>query len=152
MRRLTAADPAHRHMEPAGAQGRRAEVLTWTALAEARLEPATVYTTWCEDRSYGSCTRVRPLALRMTVSELWHPQRQITETGLRGIFRSHQERGGPAEGRQHAWKPAPAVQLLPCRPFARRALGLFHRSTASQKRICVLALMNCERPRVHQGF
>ena len=53
-----------RQLDRAGAQGRRAEVLTWTALAEARLEPATVYTAWCEDRSYDSCTRVRPSPLR----------------------------------------------------------------------------------------
>lgn len=90
-----------RHLERAGAQGRRAEVLTWTALAEARLEPATVYTAWCEERSYDSSTRVRPLALRMTASELWPPgvrsRRRGGDGSSSGVVLSAEARLGGAD-------------------------------------------------------
>ena len=36
----------------------RADLLAFQALAEARLEPATVYTTWVEQHSYSSHTAV----------------------------------------------------------------------------------------------
>lgn len=35
----------------------RADVLAFTALAEAGLEPATAFTTWCEKQSYALHTR-----------------------------------------------------------------------------------------------
>mmetsp|Transcript_15986 Transcript_15986/g.48012 ORF Transcript_15986/g.48012 Transcript_15986/m.48012 type:complete len:322 (-) Transcript_15986:170-1135(-) len=47
-----------RYLDEALPTARRADVLRWTALAEARLEPATVYTTWCDDNSYRSATQV----------------------------------------------------------------------------------------------
>ena len=42
-------------MAHAGLQ--RAELLAFTALVEAKLEPATTYTTWCEGESYRRHTR-----------------------------------------------------------------------------------------------
>lgn len=35
----------------------RADLMAFTALVEAKLEPATAFTTWCEKQSYSSHTR-----------------------------------------------------------------------------------------------
>ena len=37
----------------------RAQLLAYTALIQAKLEPASVYTTWCERESYSLHTQVR---------------------------------------------------------------------------------------------
>ncbi|KAK9905474.1 hypothetical protein WJX75_000427 [Coccomyxa subellipsoidea] len=58
----------------------KAELLAFTALVEAKLEPATQYTTWCEAESYNRHTRVAyaaglPLPLNYWIP--WNQRRAI---------------------------------------------------------------------------
>ena len=52
--------PQAPHLDSWLNEWQRADLLAFTALVEAYLEPATVYTTWVEQHSYASHTAVRP--------------------------------------------------------------------------------------------
>ena len=73
----------------------RAEQLAFLALIEAKLEPASTYTTWCEGESYGRHTRAAYGAGLPFPLSFWLPWSQ-RRAALRRFATSSREKVAPA--------------------------------------------------------